>query len=104
MRKKSLFHKKIKCEICGSGFKIKREGKTNRYVCSGYENKSGCTKRIKIDEDLLIGLINRRYQRELSEDEIREVVVEIIVHNELHFDIILSEGIPISFHEHGIIF
>lgn len=103
MRKKSLFYKKIKCGICGGNYKVKNEGKKKRYICSTYDNGKGCV-RNAIEEEMLVGLINRRHRRELSEDEIREVVVEINIHNELHFDIVLAEGIPISFHEHGIVF
>lgn len=103
MRKKSLFNKKIRCNLCQGYFKSKKERKIIRYICSRYDNGKGC-QRITIEENLLVGLINRRYQRELTEDEIREVVVEIIIKNELHFDIVLNEGVPISFHEYGIVF
>jgi hypothetical protein len=103
MRIKSLFYKKILCGKCGSNFKLKREKGTKRYVCSFYDNGKGC-KRNAIDETMLVSLVNKRYGRELSEEEIREVVVEVIIKNEIHFDIILSEGVPISFHEHGIVF
>ena len=105
MRKKSLFYKKIKCGInnCGSNFKLKKERGTNRYICSYYDNGKGC-QRITIEEGKLVRLINKRYGKELTEDEIREVVVEIIIRSDKLFDIHLTEGVPISFHEKGIIF
>lgn len=104
MRKKSLFYKRILCGQCGSNYKSKRE-KSGRviYICSNYDNYGKC-KRLPILENKIVELITNRYQRELSENEIREEVVKIIVHNELHFDIIMAEGNPISFHERGIIF
>ena len=104
MRTKSLFYKKIKCEICGGNFKLKKERGTNRYLCSNYDNGKNCTERITIEESKLVRLINKRYGRELTEEEIREVVVEIIIRSDRLFDIHLTEGVPISFHEKGIIF
>lgn len=105
MRVKSLFYKKIKCGECGSNFKLKKERGINRYLCSRYDNGKGC-QRITIEEDRLVRLINKRNSGEVSltDDEIRDAVIEVIVRNELHFDIILSEGKPISFHERGIVF
>lgn len=106
MRTKSLFYKKIKCKICNGkgGFKKKVERqKRIIYVCSNYENKKTC-RRIPISEELLKSLINKRYNRELSDEEIRNVVVEVIIKSELYFDIVLTEGKPISFHERGIVF
>lgn len=104
MRKKSLFYKKIECGNCGSNFKLKRtKAGTKSYICSFYDNGKGCY-RNSISEEKLVDLIWNRYGEELSEDEIRERVVKVVIKNELHFDIILTEGVPISFHEHGIVF
>lgn len=107
MRVKSLFYKKIKCGECGSNFKLKKERGVNRYLCSKYDNGKGC-QRITIEEDKIVKLINKRFGRELtdemSNEEIREVVVKIIVRSERLFDIHLTEGRPISFHERGIVF
>jgi hypothetical protein len=91
------------CGQCGSNFTKRKERKTVKYICSKYHNSGECI-RIPIEEKLMVDLISNRFQRELSDEEIRDVVVEIVIKNELHFDIILSEGAPISFHEHGIVF
>lgn len=104
MRKKSLFNKKIKCGNCGGNFKLKKERGVNKYVCSNYDNGKDCAKRIVMEEDRIVQLVTQRYRRRLSEEEIREVVIEVIVRSESLFDIILKEGRPISFHERGIIF
>ncbi|WP_445683491.1 zinc ribbon domain-containing protein [Sporosarcina sp. FSL W7-1283] len=105
MRIKSLFYKKISCGNCQGNFKMKREGRHKKkvYVCSTYDNSKKC-QRNAISEAKLVELVNNRFRRELTEDEIREVVSEIVIYNKLHFDIILSEGSPISFHENGIVF
>lgn len=104
MRKKSLFYKLIKCNNCQSNFKSKNERGIIRYVCSNYDNKKGCPERITIEEERLVKLINRRYGREMANEEIREVVVEVIIRSKTLFDIVLIDGKPISFHERGIVF
>lgn len=103
MRKKSLFYKKIKCAECKSNFTMKREKGKKKYICSKHHNFSSCVRNV-IEEDRIVRLLEKRFDRKLSEDEIREFVVEIIIRSELHFDIILTEGRPISFHERGIVF
>ena len=103
MRVKSLFYKKIKCGLCGANFKSKRDRCIMKYLCSNYENYGKC-ERILIHEDRLVKLVNKRYQKELTKEEIREVVVEVIIRSERLFDIHLTEGRPISFHERGIVF
>lgn len=102
MRTKSLFYKKIRC-FCGSSFTLKKERKKLKYVCSNYHNTGNC-RRIPIEQDMIVSLINKRYNRELSDEEIRDVVVGVVIKSELYFDIILTEGKPISFHERGIVF
>lgn len=104
MRNKSLFYKLISCGNCGSNFKVKKERGVNRYVCSRYDNGKDCKERVTIEEERLIKLLNKRFDRELTNEEIREVVVKIIVRSERLFDIHLTEGRPISFHERGIVF
>lgn len=103
MRKKSLFYKKVKCFHCGGGCKKKKERGKSKYICSNYDNYGKC-QRIIIDEDKLIKAINRRFRREVSEDEIKNIVSEVIIKNSQLFDIILTEGNPISYHERGIVF
>lgn len=103
MRIKSLFYKKMKCELCGGNFKMKKERGTVKYICSSYDNYKSC-QRNAVEEDRLVKLINKRYGRELTDDEIREAVTEIIIRSDKLFDIILTDGVPISFHERGIVF
>lgn len=103
MRKKSLFYKKIFCYHCQSGMKKKNHRDAVKYLCSNYENYGNC-QRIIIREECIVKALVRRYRRELSEDEIREVVIKIIIKSDRLFDIHLTEGVPISYHERGIVF
>lgn len=107
MRKKSLFHKKIFCGHCLGGCKKKKHRDVVKYLCSNYENYGKCQK-IIIREDKLIKAINKRYETELSDElsdeQIRDVVVKVIVKSDSLFDIHLTEGVPISYHERGIVF
>lgn len=103
MRKKSLFNKKIFCGYCSKGAKRKKERGTVKYICSSYDNYGKC-QRTLISEDRLKLALNRRFKKELSDEEIREVVLEVKFRSNRLFDIILSEGRPISYYENGIVF
>lgn len=103
MRVKSLFYSRIFCGHCLGGCKKKKHRSVVKYLCSNYENYGKCQK-IIIREDKLIKAVNKRYGKELSEEEIREVVVKVIVKSDSLFDIHLTEGVPISYHERGIVF
>lgn len=87
--------KKCKCKQCNKTMKYKkREG---LYICSSYDNygKDHCD-RIIVKEGFVRGLIERRFQREMTDQEINEIVEYVIVESplllEVHFK---SEDIPI---------
>lgn len=93
MRNKSLFNKKIRCVHCGSNFKSKKEGRSNKryvYVCSLYDNKNKCI-RNAIREDFLVELIGRRIAGEINKEAIEKHIQMIVVENvnpyllEIHF-------------------
>lgn len=67
------------------------------YCCSTYDNygKDKCD-RIMVKENFIRGLVERRFQREMSDQEINELVDYVIVESpllmEIHFK---SDDIPI---------
>jgi len=102
-----VFTKKIKCKHCQGFFKRRynTRGKKNPvYICSRVDNYNDCI-RVTVREEFIVGLINRRFQRELSEEELRGIVDYIIVEDtflmEIHFtngdDPILLKGNFIQF-------
>lgn len=103
MRKKSLFYKKIKCGLCNSPAKRKKDRQVVKYLCSNYDNYGNC-QRNWITEDRLRTALNKRFKRELSDSEIREVVIEVVFRSKSLFDISLVEDKPISYYGTGIIF
>lgn len=89
---KSLFQKKIKCFHCLGSMKQKIERGKIKYVCSKYSNDStSCTRKALIEESTLSCLIYKRYG-ELSNDEVREILDEIIVESNLLFEIKFVNG------------
>ncbi|MFO1442771.1 zinc ribbon domain-containing protein [Bacillus sp. Bva_UNVM-123] len=96
--------KKCRCKHCGKNMKFKKERLVHKYICSSYDNYGKC-KRITIEEDFLKGLIQRRYQKEMTDQEIREVVDYIEIEDklllEIHFkdktEPILCKGTFIQF-------
>jgi hypothetical protein len=83
--------KMIKCKHCNKNMKFKRERLIPKYICSSYDNYGKCVRTI-IEEDFLISLIRRRYQKDLSEEEIREVVNYIEVEDKLLLEIHFKDG------------
>lgn len=89
-----VFKKKIRCKHCQGFFKRRynARGKKNPvYICSRVDNYNDCI-RVTVSEEFLVGLINRRFQRELSNEEIREVVDKIIVEDRLLMEIHFTNG------------
>lgn len=85
------FSKKIKCKSCSKNMKFKRERLIPKYICSSYDNHGKC-KRTIIEEEFLKNLIQRRYQKEMTEEEIRDVVDYIEVEDKLLLEIHLKDG------------
>lgn len=87
-----MFSKLITCKHCGRNFKAKIENKKRIYVCSSYDNygKNSC-ERNAIEENFLKGLVQRRFQREMTDEEIRDVIEYIEVENSLLLEIHLKD-------------
>lgn len=90
----SIFRKKIVCQHCQKNMKFKRERGKGKYICSIYDTVGKCQRTI-VEIDTLRGLINRRHQRELSEDEIRGMVEKIEVKGKYEFIIHFYNDDPI---------
>ncbi len=96
---KPIFSRKIKCKHCGGNFKSKKERNTRKYICSNYDNYGKCV-RIPIEEDFLKELITKRFQKEMSNEEMSEIVDEIIIEDKLLFEIhFKNSDKPIIFSE-----
>lgn len=99
----AMFSKLIICSRCGSRFKTKKERAKIKYICSRYDNKGDC-KRIPMHEEFLKEVIDHRFKRELTEEEIRENVLHIEVENKMLFKVYLKDQEPIVFEENRIIY
>lgn len=96
-----LFSKKIKCKHCGSNY-IGRKYRNRRvYICSKKHNYGECV-RVPIDEEFLKGLIERHFQREMTDEEIREEVDYIEIEDKLLFEIHFHNSDPIIFSKNFI--
>lgn len=90
MRDKSLFNKKIKCQLCGYSMKKKSERGTIKYVCSSYDNKGECVRNI-IPEDFLVELIEKRLNKKIDKIDVDKHIQMIMIENidpyllEIHF-------------------
>lgn len=101
----SLFHKKIKCMHCGGNFKARKDNGKTLYICSRISNYgAGACRRIPIYESTLKEAIFRRFQRELTDEEIRENVIHIEIENKMLFKIFLKDQEPIVYETNRIIF
>jgi hypothetical protein len=82
----------IRCKKCGKFFKAKKERKKVKYLCSGYERfgKDYC-KRSIIKEETLNDMIERKFERPLTDKEVREKV-EIIYVEGKFFEIFYKDG------------
>ncbi|GIN23142.1 zinc ribbon domain-containing protein [Siminovitchia fordii] len=88
---KPLFSRKVKCKMCGKNMKGKLEKGVRKYVCSSYDNYSLC-QRTLIEEKSLRELIEKRHRREMSNEEISEIVDKIIVEDKHLFEIHLKNS------------
>lgn len=86
------YKSKIHCSKCGKKYKKIVESNKVKFICSGYSNKNGCTERTVISEEFIRGLINRRYQKELSDNELLDVLDYIVIENKLIMEIFFKDG------------
>jgi DUF4097 and DUF4098 domain-containing protein YvlB len=68
----TLFSSLIRCPYCKGNYKSKKEKGKQKYICSTYDNYGQC-KRIAVEEEFLLELLERRYGQ-LTEDKIENVV------------------------------
>jgi hypothetical protein len=86
------FKSKVKCRLCGYNYRRKTEKGTVKLICGGYSKGIGCKERVVIFESYLRELINNRYNRELSDEEIVNVLDYIEFENERILDIYFKDG------------
>jgi len=96
-----LFSGKIKCKHCGSNYIGRKYRKRRVYICSRRHNYNECV-RIPIEEEFLRGLIERHFQRKMTDTEIREIVDYIEVEDKLLFEIHFHNSNPIIFSKNFI--
>lgn len=90
------FRSKIICKNCGKKYRRKTEKGKFKFICGGYHNGNGCKERIVINEEFIRGLINRRFQRELSDEELIGILDYIEIESDLIMEIHFTDGsIPI---------
>lgn len=90
-----LFSKLIKCDYCGKNHKAKLARKKRIYVCSTWSNygKEHC-KQNKVEQDLLMELLELRYNEILTKEEIIEKIDKISI-SENKVEINVNDGEPI---------
>lgn len=86
------YKSKIICSKCGKKYKKIIESGKIKFICGGYSNKNGCTDRTVIPEEFIRGLINRRYQKELSDEELVSVLDHIVIQDRLIMEIFFTDG------------
>jgi hypothetical protein len=89
---KSLFQRKIFCKICICSYKRRVERGKVKYCCSNSEIGKATHKRVVIEESFLIQCIEKRFNRQLSHEEIRQLVDRIEIEDKLLFEITFTDG------------
>lgn len=86
---KNPFKSKIRCRHCGKNYRSLSEKGVKKFICGGYHNKNGCSKRVVIKEDFIRDLINRRYDGNLTNEELIEILDYVEIEDkflmEIHF-------------------
>ena len=103
MRNKSLFNRKLICVHCKGYFKKRTQRNKSIYLCSRVDNYGDC-KRIPVDEQFLISAIEKRVQRKLTHEEIRDMVDRVEIEDKLLFTIYLNDQEPIVYGRNQIIY
>lgn len=89
-REKSLFYKLIKCGLCQSNYKSRMNRNKKCYVCSKASNYGTCEFR-PVEEEFIKNLIERRFQRKMSDEEIREVTKQIVITDKWDIEVYFNE-------------
>lgn len=74
---------------------MKYKKRDNSYICSTYDNSRGDCERVTVKVDFLKDLIDRRFDKDMSPEEMREVVEFIEVESGLIFEIGIKEDVNI---------
>lgn len=89
---KNPFKSKIICKRCEKKYRSLTERGRKKFICGGYHNGNGCSERIVIEEDFIRDLINRRYQKDMSNEDILIVLDYVIVENKRLMEIHFKDG------------
>jgi hypothetical protein len=100
----SLFKSKIKCKHCEKSYLGKLEKGKRKYICSTYHKNSSKCVRIPIFEEFLLQVIERRFGRELSVEEIQEYVELIEIEDKLLFTVHIKDQEPIIYGRNHIVY
>lgn len=87
-----LFSGKLICDYCNKKMRGKLARKKRIYVCSTWSNfgKNACRQN-KVEQDLLLELLQLRYGKVLTQEEVNEKVKEARI-NEDKVEIIVNDG------------
>lgn len=86
------FRSKIICSKCKKRYKKIIESGKVKFICGGYSNNNGCKEREVVSEEFIRGLINRRYSKDLTNEELTEVLDYILIENKLIMEIFFKDG------------
>ena len=81
-----LFNKKIRCSHCGGNFKKKKVRNKIRYVCSKHDNFGTCI-RNPVDEIFLLELLESRFEKEFTKEDVKKEVDYIEVAGSMELEI-----------------
>lgn len=81
---KHIFTSLIKCKTCGKNYIFIKDRKIPKYICSGYSNRNGCTKRYAIKEEDLLEMVkiycNRnQIQIEYTNEFMKNIIDKIYI-------------------------
>jgi ssDNA-binding Zn-finger/Zn-ribbon topoisomerase 1 len=85
----NIFKGLIRCKKCQKAMKYKK--RDNTYICSTYDNSRGSCERVTVKVDFLKNLLDRRFDKDMSPEDIREVVEFVEVDGRLIFEIGIRE-------------
>lgn len=88
------FRSKIICSKCQKKFLRKIEKNKVKFICGGYHTKTGCTERVVVTEEFIRGLINRRFEKEVSDEELVEILDYILIEDALLMEIHFKKAMP----------
>lgn len=81
---KHIFTSLIKCTNCNKNYVFIKDRNIPKYVCGGYSNRNGCTKRFAINEEDLLKMVKIYCNRnqigiEQSNDFMKRIIDKIYI-------------------------